>query len=683
MEYWNNILCISANKLIRSESNPDGLISKSGYDALVRRNRIDVIRRSHNCSPALVSFDTLRKDIKEWVITTYGDPYKIQKEEKEKKELTINELGYIIETDEKAIDFYAQFVHDNGVGLADEFKTKYTNTASVLNAFIKKYQERVNSIKRANGSTKNVLSQEVAWYNSHKECLEQKYPHSLPGNERRFIEKVREYQDKGYVVLISDKLMNQNRNKIKGSAAEWLIAQWANPVSKMTIMQLWEAYNIKAQEYIWPAIESHVTLNNFFNRPEIKRLWLGARYGELNAKEAYTRQHRTLLPTMRDSLWYSDGTKLNYYYQDENGKVCTCMVYEVIDVYSETFLGYHISKSEDFEAQYMAYKMALKFAGQKPYEIKYDNQSGHKKLENGDFLKKLARISGFTAPYNGNSKTIESAFGRFQSQFLHRDWFFTGQNITTKKQESKANIDFIMANKNNLPTMEEVKATYLKRRNEWNEAKHYSTGVSHIEMYRNSQNPQAIKLDIWDMIDIFWITTKEPSTYRPSGIEIQVKNQKYAYEVLGADGMPNLEFLRDNVGNKFYVKYDPEDMALAQLYEQTANGLRYIATAQPYIMIHRGKQDQEDGEAAFMKAMEMANKAERLRMQNDIEDILERQGVHPAQHGLVIPAIKGVNSSRKSKKQKGDGYGSYVKKLSNVVAAIDESDEEINQFNLY
>lgn len=45
--------------------------------------------------------------------------------------------------------------------------------------------------------------------------------------------------------------------------------------------------------------------------------------------------------------------------------------------------------------------------------------------------------------------------------------------------------------------------------------------------------------------------------------------------------------------------------------------------------------------------------------------------------------IKGVNSSRRAKKQKGDGYGSYVKKLSNVVAGVDDDDEEIDQFKLY
>ena len=95
---------------------------------------------------------------------------------------------------------------------------------------------------------------------------------------------------------------------------------------------------------------------------------------------------------MRDALWYGDGTKLNYYYLNDEGKMDTCCVYEVMDVYSEVLLGFYISKKEDFESQYFAYKMAMQFSGHKPYEIRFDNQGGHGKLKNGSFFKEMARL---------------------------------------------------------------------------------------------------------------------------------------------------------------------------------------------------------------------------------------------------------------------------------------------------
>lgn len=60
-------------------------------------------------------------------------------------------------------------------------------------------------------------------------------------------------------------------------------------------------------------------------------------------------------------------------------------------------------------------------------------------------------------PYNGQSKTIENAFYRFQAQVLHAIWHFTGQNVNAKKLNSKPNLEFIEENAYALPTFEELK----------------------------------------------------------------------------------------------------------------------------------------------------------------------------------------------------------------------------------
>lgn len=59
-------------------------------------------------------------------------------------------------------------------------------------------------------------------------------------------------------------------------------------------------------------------------------------------------------------------------------------VYEVIDAYSEVFLGYSVCETENPRAQYAAYRMALITAGHRPYEVVHDNQGGHKE---GDAVK--------------------------------------------------------------------------------------------------------------------------------------------------------------------------------------------------------------------------------------------------------------------------------------------------------
>jgi hypothetical protein len=383
---------------------------------------------------------------------------------------------------------------------------------------------------------------------------------------------------------------------------------------------------------------------------------------------------------MRDALWYGDGTKLNYFYLDETGNIATCNVYEVIDVYSECLLGYHISKSEDYESQYYSYKMAMQFSGHKPYEIRFDNQGGHKKLQSGTFFKNLARLAITTQPYNGRSKTIESIFGRFQSDFLHKDWYFTGMNIQAKKLESKVNKEFLSANKKELPTLSEVKKIYEKRRNEWNNSPHPKTGKKRIDMYNESDNPRAHKIELVDMIFMFGIINQEAIKYRSNGITLTVKNVKYHYEVLTALGQPDFDFLINNVDREFHIGYDPEDMTTVSLYEKTPSGdYRFVTIAQKYIHVHRDKQSQDELDSAFIAAMDKKNKALRVSMQENIENILERHTMHPSQHGLKMPELKGINA--KKIKSTDLTVGKMMKEESELVLV--GVDDEIDRFKIY
>lgn len=456
--------------------------------------------------------------------------------------------------------------------------------------------------------------------------------------------------DFGYESLVSRKFANSNTVKITSDAGEWIVAQYMSHIDRVNIDQLHARYNLNAESMGWKKLKSANAIRQYLYRPEVKRIWYAARYGELEAKEEFSRQNRTILAKLRDALWYSDGTKLNYYYQDEFGNVKTCSVYEVMDVFSEVFLGYHISPTEDFEAQYAAYKMAIQFSGHKPYEIRYDNQGGHKKLENSDFLTNLADHAIRTAPYNGRSKTIESAFGRFQQQYLHKDWFFTGQNITTKKKESRANMEFILANTKQLPTLDQIKETYKKRREEWNNAEHHKTGIRRLDMYRSSVNDKTKKVGLLEMIEIFGVTTRQPSQYTSAGIEIQVKKQQYAYEVLTKEGEPDRDFNRRNIGRRFYVRYQPDDMSMIALYEKDASGdYRFIEFAQPYLTVHRALQDQTDYDKQIIRQTEHRNKEERIEEEKNRNTILEKYGLHPNQHGLNVAPVKGITTKKKKK----------------------------------
>lgn len=555
--------------------------------------------------------------------------------------------------------------------LPDDAREIYANNASILEAMQRSWRRQVVA-QAANGKRpkRSEFYQRIA--RTAQELNGKEMPNTLDKDERTIERICRKYFDAkadGWLTIIHANYGNRASEKLTEEAKYWLIARWATPISKLTLQQLTVEYNREVESHDdWKVVKSFKTIEAFLYRPEVRPIWEGMRHGELSSKERYTRQHRTLLPTMRDSLWYGDGTKLNFYYLDDSGKMTTANVYEVIDAYSECFLGFHISGSEDFEAQYFAFRMALQFSGFKPYEIRFDNQGGHKKLQSGEFFKKLSHLAINTAPYNGRSKTIESAFGRFQSQVMHKMWYFTGQNITAKKEESRPNMEFILANKENLPTLQEAISQYKQCRAAWNSEKHFKTGISRIDMYRNSNNPEAKKLDLLAMIEAFGIINTTGNTYHSNGIQMKLKGVTHAWEVLTAEGQPDFEFLKSNVDRKFFIKYDPFDMDIVALYTPTPNnGYRFETFAQKYLNIHRNIQEQDEFDGKFIKHTEIANKELRVDLQEQAERILEDHGMHPAQHGLNMPKIKGISAKSKNKKPKvKTDIGDYTKAVANM-----------------
>lgn len=144
--------------------------------------------------------------------------------------------------------------------------------------------------------------------------------------------------------------------------------------------------------------------------------------------------------------------------------------------------------------------------------------------------------------------------------------------------------------------------------------------------------------------------------------------------VYNDDKTPDIKWLSQNIDKKFVVKYDPDDLAMIQLFEQTPLGLRRVAAAEIKIEVHRGQQEQEDWEAQFIKQVEIENKALRIERRNIMDDIQELHKVRPEDYGLNSPVLKGIESSRASKRQKTD-IGQYQKKLSNAVLVNDLDDD--------
>lgn len=636
MEYYNKILCVTFAELTGGR---DPVMKANTLKCNVQRCNIACARRGGGeGTQALYVWSSIPEKYRRRFVATYGDP-----EEKMREAMT----KASIKIDAKAREYYEAYTYMDKDGqerhLTEKMIEEYTINASVLGEL-----EKMAARRQAIRSSLNA-PMSGAWdlILDSSERMRESYGHTLPGTLARLKTRLKAWKADGYQSVVSGKLGNSSALKITGDFLKLIVALKRSKVPVYTDAQLFEKANEIAEERGWKPIRSLSGMKKWLSSPSVEPLWYDAVYGEQAARQRYGRKHKTALPTRRDTLWYGDGTKLNLYYRDEQGKVRTTQVYEVIDAMSEVLLGYCISDTEDYEAQYHAYRMAIQKSGHKPYEIVYDNQGGHKKLDSDGFIGKICRVHRPTQPYNGESKTIESVFGRFQAQVLHKDWRFTGQNVTAKKASSRPNVEFIEANKDSLYTLEELKDAYAAARKEWNEGVHPATGERRIDMYEKSVNEETQEVTLHDMVDMFWVFTKRMATFTDQGLLVTIKGEKRQYEVCSSPGVPDHEWRRKHTYERFIVAYDPYDFASIRLYTKGTDGsLRFERTAEPYILIHRALQDQQGtDDAKFIRQEQEANLQDRIERTVKGRTIAAEHGMDAEQQGLHSPKLKGTTAA--------------------------------------
>lgn len=639
MQRYGQTIAVTVEDLTRSDDG-EAVMTYTTYEKLASRKRLNKIDSGGGLGRRVqIEYSSLPERFRRRFEAKYGDPEELLRQDK--PALVINA---------EARRFFAgiepgTFRLPNGETLPDDKVEEYTLNASVLDVLHAEVEKQRLGRNRLKQSTR------IIWENilASAERLRADFHHTLPNNEARLKDKVRTYEREGFICLVSKKFCNANKTKITPEGGRLLIALRRSRVPVYTLRQIFDEYNRRAERKGWKTLESMNSVTSYLERPDVAPKWWAAVYGELSARQKFDRKQQTILPGVRDALWYGDGTKLNLYYKGRDKDGClvkkTVMVYEVIDAYSEMLLGYSIGETENAELQRRAFRMAIETAGHKPFEIVTDNQGGQKTTDSLSFMSRICHITRKTAPHTPQAKSIEAVFGRFQREVLHADWRFTGQNITATSRDSRPNSEFIGANVDNLYTFEEMCAAYADYRQRWNDLRHPDSKMSRREMYLRSQNPEAPALSQYDYMEMFWSVTERPSEFTSSGITIQVAGQRYSYEVLDAEGHPDMEFRRSNTTRKFFVRYDPDDMTRVWLCTKPAvGGLRMVVPAVPYAVVHRAIQEQTPEEQAFLRETLEANKRERILRQMEGYELEVAHGVAPEQHGLRTPRLQGLSS---------------------------------------
>ena len=273
MEYYGNTLCISAPELFDA-----GIMTKSGYDTLVNRRKIDVMRSGKGKDRyALIAVDSLPTKYLEQVTVRYPEGSMIRLQ------------GWIVsnyEVDQNAVAFFFNR-KQTGVELSHKQAREYIINASVMNACIKLY-DRAKSYR-------SLMGEDYDWGKMATviETLRVKFGHTLPSSTLRFRQKVNQYKKGGYAALISGKFGNQNKRKVDLKLEKLVLGLWCLPNKPYgaQVRDLYEsflcgeldAYDVKTGELFSPddftdkngepITLSDTTIRNILNKPSNRAIW--------------------------------------------------------------------------------------------------------------------------------------------------------------------------------------------------------------------------------------------------------------------------------------------------------------------------------------------------------------------------------------------------------------------------
>ena len=184
MELFGGRIAVTVAELTSGE---DGkcVMTYSNYKNLTsRRSVLTVLRQGKGLDhPALVAYDSLPERFKTKFTAKYGDPSKMMDQEKEA-------LG----TDEAAREYYSAYRLPDGSGLKEAKIEEYALNASVLGRLI----EACNTQMAMRHLCGNGTPVRWAGILAESERLRNEYGHTLPRNEARLREKMRQFKSEGY-----------------------------------------------------------------------------------------------------------------------------------------------------------------------------------------------------------------------------------------------------------------------------------------------------------------------------------------------------------------------------------------------------------------------------------------------------------------------------------------------------
>jgi hypothetical protein len=177
-------------------------LKRDTYQKMVRRGNLTVIGRGGGKNqPAIIQWSNMDERFRS-IVLQHGNPEKAIKK---------NSLTIYLKEDVAARQYFADYRVADGRNLHPDTQLQYYANAVVLNAVGKALNHRKSLVKASSGSAQDYwksLSDHV------QELDRSEYPHDLPGNPSRLMDKYKRYRKEGYKLLVHKNYCNQVSRKV-------------------------------------------------------------------------------------------------------------------------------------------------------------------------------------------------------------------------------------------------------------------------------------------------------------------------------------------------------------------------------------------------------------------------------------------------------------------------------------
>lgn len=519
-----------------------------------------------------------------------------------------------VKEDERARDFFRNYIVSEGRHLPQDKQDEYVANASVLNA-IKEMMEETISARKGKPLKKTQFWSKVSEFLPSVAAV---WPHSLPEYPTRLRDRYKLYIQQGYESLIHKGFCNKSAALVVSEEQQSLLMILLGDRRNLDNEQVRALYNTMAKKMEWAEISTS-TVANWREKYELNTF--AGRRGENAFNNVKAMQHRRSRPSSAMLMWSADGWDVELLYQktttDKKGHSVTTYsnrlnVVVVLDVCCDYPVGYAIG---DYENPNLI-REALKNA------VNHTKALFGERLRACQFQSDRYAIKALMPTYqaigdkvvpaqvkNAKAKPVERFFLSINKRYCQLMPNWSGFGVTSRK-ESQPNIDQLNKMRASFPD-EQGCREQIARIMEMERARKRE---AYMKLYDNLTDEHRLVMSTEDYLLEFGETTGYTNALQGNGLQPKIEGQRYVYDCF------DLNF-RKLSHIKWSVRYDKEDMSQALAVSESGE-YRFMLEekyVQPMALA-----DRKEGDALQLARVNAFNKAAKETIADQLCEAQER-----------------------------------------------------------